>query len=138
MTEKPQSKIVIDSNVFVSSILFPDSTPYFAVAKAIEMGQILMSEEVAQELNAVIARKKFDRYRPSGLRLWLLREHMSAVTFIPITQTTQICRDPRDNKFLDLALSGHADILLTGDADLLSLHPFHKTAILSPSDFLVL
>lgn len=45
-------------------------------------------------------------------------------------------RDPTDDKFLELAISGKAEFLVTGDEDLLVLHPFQDTAILTPSDFL--
>lgn len=47
------------------------------------------------------------------------------------------CRDPRDNKFLELAVAAKAACIVTGDNDLLALHPFRSVPILSPSDFLV-
>ena len=53
-----------------------------------------------------------------------------------ITERVEICRDPRDDKFLELALAGRADFLLTGDADLLALHPFRGTTILTPTAYL--
>jgi predicted nucleic acid-binding protein len=46
------------------------------------------------------------------------------------------CRDPRDDKFLEAAVNGHADVLVSGDKDLLQLHPFRGIAILTPSDYL--
>jgi uncharacterized protein len=58
------------------------------------------------------------------------------VELVPITQRVELCRDPRDDKFLELALAGWADFLLTGDADLLTLHPFRGTAILTPAAYL--
>ena len=53
-----------------------------------------------------------------------------------ISRPLQACRDPRDDKFLDVAVHGSADALVTGDADLLALHPFHGVPILTPSHFL--
>jgi predicted nucleic acid-binding protein len=55
---------------------------------------------------------------------------------IPITQQIAACRDARDDKFLDVALNGEAHLILTGDQDLLELHPFHGIEILSPAEFL--
>ena len=57
---------------------------------------------------------------------------------IPSGLNVQInsCHDPRDNKFLEIALSGRATHLITGDADLLVLDPFQGIRILSPQEFL--
>ena len=46
------------------------------------------------------------------------------------------CRDPKDDKFLDVALAGGAHALITGDLDLLALHPFHGIPIVTPAEFL--
>ena len=46
------------------------------------------------------------------------------------------CRDPKDNKFLELAVAGKADCIVTGDKDLLELYPFHNICIISPKEFL--
>jgi len=57
---------------------------------------------------------------------------------VVVLESVTDCRDPDDNKFLELALSGKADLIITGDADLLSLHPWRGIAILSPADYLAL
>jgi len=46
------------------------------------------------------------------------------------------CRDPKDNKFLELAVAGEATHIVTGDSDLLVLNPFRDIAVLTPSEFL--
>jgi predicted nucleic acid-binding protein len=46
------------------------------------------------------------------------------------------CRDPKDDKFLELAVSGAACCVVTGDQDLLALHPFRSVSILTPAQFL--
>ena len=46
-----------------------------------------------------------------------------------------VCRDPNDDKFLELALSGGADCIVSGDKDLLVLHPFRGVPIVTPRDF---
>jgi predicted nucleic acid-binding protein len=48
----------------------------------------------------------------------------------------QGCRDPRDDKFLEVAFNGRADVIISGDADLLDLNQFRGIPILSPRDFL--
>ena len=47
-----------------------------------------------------------------------------------------ICRDAKDDKFLEVAVNGKADYLITGDRDLLVLHPFREIQIVSPATFL--
>ena len=55
---------------------------------------------------------------------------------VAITEQINDCRDPNDNKFLELAVCGNADVLVTGDDDLLALNPFRGIAIVTPRDFL--
>ena len=55
---------------------------------------------------------------------------------VPIIYPVRQCRDPNDDKFLEVALNGKADLILTGDADLLGLHPWRDIIILSPADYL--
>ncbi len=58
------------------------------------------------------------------------------MTFTPITETITACRDPKDDKFLELAVSGQADLIISSDNDLLVLHPFRGISILKPAAFL--
>lgn len=57
---------------------------------------------------------------------------------VEIIQSFSVCRDPKDDKFLELAVNGNADYIVTGDRDLLVLNPFQNIAILSVSEFLAL
>ncbi len=57
---------------------------------------------------------------------------------IPIIHSVTDCRDPKDDKFLDLALAASAQYIITGDTDLLVLHPYHDIEIITPADFLAL
>jgi predicted nucleic acid-binding protein len=58
--------------------------------------------------------------------------------WVPLTTTIRRCRDPKDDKFLELALDGNADWIITRGKDLLELSPFQSTSILNPSAALVL
>lgn len=126
----------MDTNTIVSAVLLEDSVPAQAVAAALRMGEILISDSQQAELSEVLTRRKFDRYVSQEKRVRFLTNLLSLATRVIVTGSVHICRDPKDDRFLDLALSGKADYLVSGDGDLLVLHPFRGTAILTPSDFL--
>jgi predicted nucleic acid-binding protein len=67
-------------------------------------------------------------------RDWL-RDLMMASELINITERMAACRDPRDDKFLELAVNGSADLIVTGDRDLLALNPFREIPIITPAEF---
>lgn len=57
---------------------------------------------------------------------------------VSILRSIQTCRDPHDDKFLEAAVNGRADLIVTGDANILVLHPFGKISILTPHAYLEL
>jgi len=59
-----------------------------------------------------------------------------AAEIIEVNRQFIVCRDPRDDKFLALAVCGRSEVLISGDKDLLVLHPFQDISILSPADFM--
>ena len=131
-----RERIVADTNVIVSRLLLPGSVAGRAVCRALERGVILLSEETLNELAEVLGRPKFDRYVTVSDRQQFLRLLGRVAEFAIVTSKLGACRDPKDDKFLELAIDGRADLILTGDRDLLALHPFEKIAILSPADYL--
>lgn len=68
-------------------------------------------------------------------REYIVIEYAKRVSLVEITIASTDCRDPKDNKFLSLALSGHADIIVSGDSDLLVLHPYNGIQILGVREF---
>jgi len=66
----------------------------------------------------------------------LFARYVNSVTIVPQAAMVRECRDPKDDKFLELALDGQADLLVTGDEDLLAQHPWRGIPILSPADYL--
>ncbi len=82
--------------------------------------------------------QKIDVLVSSAGREEFLVRYREAATFIPIISRIEACRDARDNKFLDLAIDGKADLIVTGDDDLLVLDPFQDVRILSAQGFLAL
>jgi uncharacterized protein len=132
--------IVIDTNIFISAALSPNGTAYQAFVKAINNFTVVQNEETYQEIAQRIYKAKFDKYISDERRELFLNMIKNKSCFIKKTSQITVCRDPDDNKFLELALDSNADFLLTGDKDLLSLKSLleYKNIIISPSDFLSL
>lgn len=134
MKNKP--RIILDTNVLISFVLANQSIPGKAVLKALEEGQLIVSVYTLEELVEVLNRPKFDPYISQQDRREFIT-YLSRVVEITIpTQHLEICRDPKDNKFLDAAVSANASYIITGDNDLLILNPFMKIQIVTPKDFL--
>lgn len=127
---------VVDTNVLVSAIILPPSVPRRAVDRALDNGLLLFSEATMSELTDVLFRQKLDGYVSREKRQQFLRQLANAAEFVPIIQPVRECRDPNDDKFLEVALNGRADAIITGDADLLGMHPWRGVAILSPVDYM--
>jgi uncharacterized protein len=129
-------RCVIDTNVFVSAAVFSPSVPRQAVSKALKDDLLLFSEYTMDELKEVLFRSKFDRYVSRKERILFLAQLGRVAEFVPVIQLLRECRDSKDDKFLEVALNGRADLIITGDADLLALHPWRDIAILSPTEYL--
>jgi putative PIN family toxin of toxin-antitoxin system len=129
-------RCVIDTNVFVSAAVFSPSVPRHAVSKALRGGLLLFSEYTMDELKGALFRSKFDRYVSREERILFLAQLGSVAEFVPIIQLVRECRDPKGDKFLDVALNGRADVIITGDADLVMLNPWREIEILSAAKFL--
>ena len=129
-------RVVLDTNALVSRLLLPASVPGRAVRKAVDEAQVLISEPVLEELADVLARPKFDAYVSIEDRQEFLRLLGRIVEMVPIVHTVRACRDPRDDKVLELALNGEANAIVTGDADLLALNPYRGIPILTPARYL--
>lgn len=117
-------------------MLFPLSVPAQAL-QAAQSGLLLVAQATADELTETLQRPRFDRYLSPTTRQQLVQYFLAVCTWIEIPSPIRACRDPRDDKFLEVAVHGEAGFLVTGDADLLALHPFRGISILTPSDFLL-
>lgn len=126
---------VVDTNVLVSRLLAPRGAAAQAVDHALARGVLFVSEATLEEIAQVLGRSKFDPYVSREDRQHFLRLLGGVSRVVPILRPIQACRDPRDDKFLDVALAGQADAVVSGDQDLLELNPFHGIAILNPVRF---
>lgn len=125
-------KIVIDTNVLISALIFPGvSSEVFDFV--VNHHEIWLSEWIIREFSQKCAEKFKIPREALGETLKHLSEKVNIV--IPTGDKPQVCRDPDDNNVLWVASTIGADILLTGDQDLLVLKSFENTQILSPRDY---
>ena len=131
-------RVVIDTNAWISRLLLADSVAARAVDKAMARFEVVVSEASVDELADVLSRKKFDRYVSLQDREEFLRRLLQVTTMVPVLSEITDCRDPKDNRFLALALDSQSDCIVSGDDDLLALNPWRGIEIVSPSAFLAI
>jgi uncharacterized protein len=130
-------RCVFDTNIFVSAFVFPDSNARRAFRLARREAMLLLSPATIEELREVLMRERFRKYfSAEDARRFLSLVGQEADWINPTVRITA-CRDPKDNKFLEVALDGRATHIVTGDKDLLVLDPYATTRIISPRDFLL-
>jgi len=128
---------VIDTNTLVSGLLFAkNSIPKQAIDKATDEGKLLISSDTLDELIEVFEREKFNKYFPYQERMEALKSFVKQCELITIEEHIEACRDPKDDKFLEVAVNGQALAIVTGDKDLLVLNPFRDISIFTAREFL--
>lgn len=134
-------RAVIDTSVLVSGLISPQGPPG-EVLRALRDGKFttLYSHETVMEVVEVLGRDFFrSKYHIQtediSALVSLIRLRGEAV--VPAQKITD-CRDPKDNKFLEAAVAGEADYLVSGDDDLLRMNPYRSIPVLSPVEFLEL
>lgn len=131
-----EPRVVIDTNVLVSFFLRVGSVPWQVVRDVLECGELLLSDATLAEIEEVVRRPKFDRYVSRSLREQFLTTLPEFATHVVIVERIEACRDSQDDKFLEAAINGQADFLVTGDRALLSMKTFRSIGIVSPSGYL--
>jgi putative PIN family toxin of toxin-antitoxin system len=130
------ARVVIDTGVIISGLIQRKGTSRKALNLALQNHTSLISFATFSELKEVIFRPKFEHFFTNEDKLNMLKIISMKSEQIEIRSLVKICRDSKDDMFLNLAIDGQADVLLTRDPDLLALHPFREIPILSPADFL--
>lgn len=128
--------VVLDTNLVVSAFIQPHGTAAQALGIALREFDVVMAEATLAELADVLSRDKFDRYLDRAVRRQLLADYAEAARAVAVTQSVTDCRDPRDNKFLALALSAGARLIVSGDRrDLRSMSPWRGVEIVGVRAF---
>ena len=130
-----RERVDIDINVLISSLFSVTSAPARALEKAITQGQLLASDATLRELAEKLGSRKFDPYVSREHRDSLLQRLLPLVEMVEITRRIQASRDPKDDRFLDVAVNGEANVIVSGDGDLLALHPFRGVDIVTPAAY---
>ena len=127
---------MIDANTVVSAALNPNGVPRQAMEAARARGVIVLSEPVYREIAEVLARPKFTRVLTEDRRREALELLAAAALWIEPKEAVKECRDAKDNRYLELAFAARATIIVSGDEDLLVLHPWRGVRVLRPARFL--
>lgn len=135
MRAEPAARVVVDTNVWISAFLNRAGVPAALVRHVVVHCQPVFSQATFVELKTRLWQPKFDRYLSIDERKLLLHD-VDAVGYwvdpAPAIVAQTFCRDAHDDKFIHAAQVAHAALLVSGDDDLLSLHPLGDLHILSP------
>ena len=129
--------IVVDTGVLVSAAIRPQSVPALALQKALLRYELCASEATFAELQDVLSRSKFDRYAAAKTRQAFVEGLLLYVRLVDVRQVVNDCSDPKDDKFLALALTVNAEMIVASDPHLTAMHPWRGIPILPPAAFLV-
>ena len=129
-------RLVLDTNVITSALLSTSSPPARVLDHAITHCRIVINDSMRREIVATLSAPKFDKYSSREKREAALSRLSPMLEIVPTLQIVRLCRDPHDDVVLEAALNGRADVIVTGDKDLLALHPFRGISVLSPNDYL--
>jgi len=131
-------KLVIDTNVIISFLIskYSKEELFYKLLKQVKLGEIVLfysSETFKELLESIKIPKIQDRLNKNTSRF--VADYKFMAIGVEVISKLTICRDPRDNMYLELAKEVNADFLITGDKDLLELKHFENTTILKPVDF---
>lgn len=133
MSDRPH--FVLDTNVLVDAVCFSRSFGRRAYRRVRSLGVIALSPPTLAEFIEVMRRPRLRRYvTEEELQVFVGFLTEEAAPFAP-TERIEACRDPKDDKFLELAWAAKAAAILSRDDDLLALHPFRGIDILTPQSF---
>ena len=129
-------RVVLDTNVLISAALSPLGKPFACLSWVLDNATLIASRELVDELETRLARPKFNKYVDDSRRRAFVADLALTAVQVELSGLVRICRDPDDDKLLEIAVVGRADCLVTGDQDLLVLGPFQGIPILTPAGFL--
>ncbi|OGF47123.1 MAG: putative toxin-antitoxin system toxin component, PIN family [Candidatus Firestonebacteria bacterium RIFOXYC2_FULL_39_67] len=129
-------KVVIDTNVFISSVLFRGKLEVLVKNWKNGTFEYLLSKEVLNEYIRVLHYSKFE-INSVEIKEIVDEELLPYITPVVIhTNIKVVKKDPADDKFFALAIAGKADVIVSGDIHVLSIKKYKAIAVLSPLDFI--
>ncbi|MBF0260894.1 MAG: putative toxin-antitoxin system toxin component, PIN family [Magnetococcales bacterium] len=128
-------RVVLDTNVLLRAAMKESSTPARLVRSVARHATLLRSDATRDELLGVGTPENISIVVPPFVHF--LGTLLIQAERVSITHAISVCRDPKDNKFLELALCGRVDLLITGDRDLLELGESFGFRIVTPQTFLM-
>ena len=128
--------IVFDASTVVSAALREDGVPERALLRAEETDVFALSAEVDAEIARVLERPRFAASVSAARRARILDVLRRQAAWFAPTERVADCRDAKDDKYLELALAAGAWAIVSGDTDLLVLHPWREVRILRPAAYL--
>lgn len=111
-------------------MILPHGKSRLALDRALDKGDVVVSEETLLELSDKILAAKFDKYIPLSERMLFLQWFKKSSKLVNVSEQIVLSRDPDDDKFLSLAVTANVDAIISGDKDLLVLNPFKNILIL--------
>lgn len=127
-------KVVFDTNIYVSAFVIPNSQAEKAILKVIEGDDLLIiSKEIINEILTVLSRK-FARDREAISRTALYLSDIASI--VSAHKRIKVFKDEPDNRILECAIAGKADIIVTGDKEMLRLREYKGINIISLKDYL--
>lgn len=128
-------RIVIDTNLWISALFSYSLRQRLESIIGNEQIVILASDELLNEVKEVAQRPNLQKYIKPDLAALFLEVLSRRVDLIEVNSEVQVCRDPNDDFLLALCKDGKADLLITGDKDLLIIGAFENTKIVNLSSF---
>ena len=131
------TNVVIDTNIVISGIFWPETAPDFVLGlipaqKIIPVLSETLAEEITNTSNRIVEQYGFNQ---NLIRIWetIFKKYALWVDILP---QIEICRDPKDNMVLATAVAGDVHYIITGDKDLLGLKRYKKIKIVTAKRFL--
>ena len=129
-------RLVLDTNVLISALLSRHGKPRAVLTWALTHATLLTSADAISELETRIERPRLAKLVDEPIRRGFVHNIRTTATLVQTVGAINACRDPDDDKILEIAVTGSADCIVTGNQDLLVLDPFRNIPILSPAQFL--
>lgn len=126
-------RVVFDTNIFISALVFPGSQAEKAIQKIIKRDTLLISKAIINEVLLVLSRK----FSSGPEELSRVAVHLAELgEIVRPAKKVSVFQDETDNRIIECALGGRADVIVTGDKEMLTLKEYRGTTIISLREYL--